>query len=852
MLSVVPWVVLAQDANTLPTVFSQGFSLDPSLGGDTGGVAGAGGGGAAYRTAKNLDDVTVFASTHYSPSNHAPSNLDSQDKNGGDCSGNHVGKPIDVSNGVKLETYPLFSTPGEMGLKYVLYYNTGPYARWYSNFDYKIATSVLCQAGSQLACTVISRPDGSVLEFWGGPTSTKYTAMVGSVATLTRDTGTGNYTFQDENATTQVYSSTGQILSITNASGIGWTYSYNANGYRVTHTNGTFVDVINGAVVSTPAPGGGYYNSQVSTIKDPAGNAYVVTRSNGTVANGPLDVTSIALPGTPATTLSFKYTQYISNANVITNSFMTELDINGVPYSYTSYVGDSSSPYYQWANGTYLADGSEFVSILYGADSQGNLAPVVTNPLGHNAKNTYAGINGQLTSVSNDAVATCGATAAQRAYDNNGNLSQTIDNNGNIHSYTYAANGQLQTETEAYGTPLARTTDYVWDPNQQLNRLLSKTVRGWNKTSYNYSAQNRLASVTVTNLSGNGSANQTLTTAYNYTLYGNGMVQTMSVTRPSPNGSDTDTYSYDTLGNLVSRSNGIGQATTYSNYNGLGQPGQVVGPNGDTTNYTYDARGRLSTKTTYPNGAAATWTYGYDGYGLLWSLSGPDGQVTTWNRDARIWVSKITHNDKDGASAENFSYDLNGDVLEHSVMRGSTIGLDETFHYDALGRLYQKVGQNGQTLTYAYDGNGNVLSVTNAMGHTSVYQYDHLNRVTNQTESGGATPPIPTPVSSVNLPSGVWLPLGGVSNLYSVSWNSVPYATYYVLQEQVDGGSWATVQSGSGISWSTAGKARGTYRYRVEACNSTGCSGWSPAGEFDVNGPNPELPAILQLITSGT
>src|SRR6185312_12315219 len=54
------------------------------------------------------------------------------------------------------------------------------------------------------------------------------------------------------------------------------------------------------------------------------------------------------------------------------------------------------------------------------------------------------------------------------------------------------------------------------------------------------STQNRLASVAVTNLSGNGIANQTLTTSYNYALYGNGMVHTLSVTHPSPSNSDTD------------------------------------------------------------------------------------------------------------------------------------------------------------------------------------------------------------------------------------------------------------------------------------------------------------------------
>jgi len=151
----------------------------------------------------------------------------------------------------------------------------------------------------------------------------------------------------------------------------------------------------------------------------------------------------------------------------------------------------------------------------------------------------------------------------------------------------------------------------------------------------------------------------------------------------------------------------------------LGEPGHVAGPNGDATDFTYDARGHILTKTTYPNGTAATWNYAYDAFGLLYTLTGPDGQVTTWNRNpSSMRVSTVTHNDKDGLSTDGYSYDANGDVIERTMSRGGVVALDEIAHYDALGRIYQRVGQHGQSITYAYDGNGNPLSITNAVGHT--------------------------------------------------------------------------------------------------------------------------------------
>ncbi|WP_267222560.1 DUF6531 domain-containing protein [Dyella silvae] len=771
-----------------------------------------------------------FLGQGYTPANpnNTPSNLGAQNP-GVTCP---VGDPILPATGTKIETYPLFSLPGEMGLRYILYYNSANPSNmasadhWSDNFAYFLDLSCWTFP-SYGVCSQITlfRPDGSTV-VWGHNASPY--AKGSGVATYSQDASTGNYTVYDEDATVQVYSSTGHLLSIKNASGVGWTISGNewaGTVMTVTHTNGQSFTV--------------QRSSGSTVVTDPAGNVY-------TIQLGPnATLSSITYPGSPTTTVSFKYLTLTSPRNFA----LSEVDYNGVPYAYTTYSTNPQS-FYGWATGTYLTGGSQQTTVAYYKESSGNLSATITNPLGYQSVQTF-NASGNLIQVSGSAMQTCGATLSGRTYDTNNHLAAEIDNNGNTHAYTYAANGQLQTETAAYGAPEARTTDYVWDPNATLNRPLSVTVRGWQKTTYTYNAQNRLASVAVTNLSGNGSANQTLTTTYNYTLYGNGMVQTMTVTRPSPNGTDTDTYTYDALGNLASLSNGLGQTTAYSYYNALGQPGRVVGPNGDVTSYTYDARGRIGTKTTYPNGAAATWTYGYDGFGLLASLWGPDGQNTTWSRDARMWVSSITHNDKDGTSTESFNYDANGDVQQHTVSRGGTVGLVNAFQYDSLGRIYQKIGQHGQTLTYAYDGNGNVLSTTNAMGHTVVSQYDALDRVTQQTESGGASPPIPATVSGINLPSYTWLPVGSASKPYTVSWNSVPYATTYILQEQVNDGSWVTVQSGSAISWSAGGKARGTYHYRVAACDTTGCSGWSPAGVYVINGPNPELPAILLMITSG-
>jgi YD repeat-containing protein len=713
---------------------------------------------------------------HYQPNNIASSNDGNKNKSGDCHSGNFQTDPIAVDTGTKLETYPIFALPGEMGLSFTLYYNTAlkvpqtqsnPY--WSTNLQYSLidATCHVDKRGNLICSSVLYlRPDGSQIRFSGTPQGGPYTEVGGGgLATLSYNSGSATYTLHDEDGTTKVFGSGGSLRSMTDASGISWniSVSYSSGGttYTVTHTSGKSYSVTYGAAVNNVAP---------VTVTDPAGNVYTLQMTGAIMAP---DFLSITYPGTPSTKVSFKYSSVLPD-------LLTEVDYNDNPYVYTSYDTAPSSAYLGWATGTHLADNSENVAIQYGQDGTGNLRATVTNALGHRHIQTYAGTNGsgganngQLSEVSDDAVSTCGATSRSRTYDVNGNLSQTVDNNNNVHTYTYAVTGQLQSETEARGTSVARTTDYVWDPDLQRNRLLGIKVEGWSEIAYAYNAQNRLASTKVTNLSATGTANQTLTTTYGYALYANGMVHVMTISHPSPDNSDTDTYTYDTLGNLASFADGLGHTTVYTNYNGLGEVGRVAGPNGNVTDYTYDARGRLRTKMTYPNGVAATWTYGYDAFGLLASETTPAGATTTWNRNAVMRVTSIVRNDKDGTSTEGFGYDANGDITTHTVSRNGTTSASETLRYDALGRLYQRQGMHGQLLTYGYDGNGNVLTVTDAAGHTVSSQYDALNRLTRTISSGGASP-----LAFSTTPA-----LGNSS--YAVNWGGASSDT---LQAQVGGG----------------------------------------------------------------
>lgn len=655
-------------------------------------------------------------------------------------------------------------------MRYVLYYHSvtsssfWAHNPWASSISY--ALDLYCGfTNPNIQCSKVTlyRPDGSSVSFSGNHATFGSFPEVGGggLATLVHSAN-GTWTLHDEDSNILTFDANGYFTSIKDVSGVGWTISTTQTTNAlvpetlppihpcavpagtvhtlcigpkppppppttvtttvVTHTDGQSFKVIevvkNAGTVDVTGS---------VTVTDPAGNQYSYSLDFFDLPDsgglGVEDIRSLTFPGSPATTMTFGYGG--------SDASLSSVAYNGTPYWTTSYDSDGR------VNSDGAADGSEQTSIVYNTTSNGMVA-TITNPLGLSTANTYVA-NAQgyydLVSVSNTAVQGCGATTNTLAWDANDNLTKTVDNDGISHTYDYAANGQLQTETAGAGTAIARTINYTWDPDQQLNRLLSATIPGESRVSYGYDAQNRLASVSRTNLAAVGTPNETLATTYAYSLYGDGTVETMTVTRPSPNGSAKTTYRYDAHGNTVSVTDALGHATAFSNYNALGEVGKIVGPNGAETDYTYDARGRVASKTTHPNGGVATWTYTYDGFGTLAKVTAPDGEVTTWTRDPEIRVTQITHNDKDGTSTETFGYDAAGNVTSDVVARGSEIGKATSYIYNALGRVYQVKGSNGQVLTYGYDGNGNVLAVTDALGDAMRYTYDALNRVASTTNA---------------------------------------------------------------------------------------------------------------------
>lgn len=203
----------------------------------------------------------------------------------------------------------------------------------------------------------------------------------------------------------------------------------------------------------------------------------------------------------------------------------------------------------------------------------------------------------------------------------------------------------------------------------------------------------------------------------------------------------TTTYTYDSAGNVASKTDAAGDKTTDPSYNALGQPLSTVSPRGNvkgatasqfTTTYTYDAAGNRLT-VTGPLGHKTTSTYDADGNLQTVTDARSPGNVTTYVYDANNQRTQITR--ADGTQLKS-SYDPNGNLLTQTDGANNAT----TYTYDALDHLASSTDPLNRTTNYTYDAVGNLRYLTDPLGRTTTYNYDPADRLSQLSYSDGATP----------------------------------------------------------------------------------------------------------------
>ena len=188
----------------------------------------------------------------------------------------------------------------------------------------------------------------------------------------------------------------------------------------------------------------------------------------------------------------------------------------------------------------------------------------------------------------------------------------------------------------------------------------------------------------------------------------------------------TTTTRYDASGRAIEIADPTGRKTTLA-YDAARQRTALIYPNGTTTSYTYDTRGRVAR---IHAGADATdvtsFAYTMDAAGRRTRIDELAGVTRTYGYDG---IDRLTSEAVTGSLAyvKTFAYDPVGNRLTQTT---TGAGADiVTYGYDMRDRLLVE-----NTTSYAYDANGNTTSKSGE----ATYTWDFEDRLVgvSTTESG--------------------------------------------------------------------------------------------------------------------
>ena len=452
----------------------------------------------------------------------------------------------------------------------------------------------------------------------------------------------------------------------------------------------------------------------------------------------------------------------------------------------------------------------------------------------------------------------------------------TYDPNGNITQVDDLANGprnkvfgydDLNRLTSAQALGLWGTESYTYD---SLNNIRTR-VAGSQTLTYNYDPTNRLSSIT----GGTGST-------FVYDIRGN-------VT--NKNGVDLifdqknqlqkipgyGAYEYDAAGRRVAKTP-EGGVPTYYFYTQAGQLlYQVNSATTKTTNFIYLGRKLVARNETLPTPIPSVPILAVPGnstsgsYSVSWSsVSGATSYVlqehvnagswgTVQSGGAASWAASGKGNGTYGyrvqacgvAGCSAWSASGSTTVLlppttpaSITVPATSTGSIAVSWAASSTATSYtlqQRLDSGSWSSVYTDAATSSTRNVMASGSYTFQVQACNASGCSAYIGSSAVAVTVP-PASAPNLS----VPGTSGSGSYVVSWSGVSGATSYTLQEQVNGGSWAVVQTSSATSKAISGKSNGTYGYKVQACNVSGCGPWSEIGRVAVV-LSPPVPSGLTL-----
>ncbi len=165
---------------------------------------------------------------------------------------------------------------------------------------------------------------------------------------------------------------------------------------------------------------------------------------------------------------------------------------------------------------------------------------------------------------------------------------------------------------------------------------------------------------------------------------------------------NTTSYTYDARGNTLTRTDALGGVETWT-YNAANQVTSATDPLGRITTATYNQAGQL-VSTTDPSGRTSTSTYNLDG--TIAETVATDGTTsipTVYRYDVAGRLSRAGEGTGGNEKYNNYEFNSAGDLIYASL---------KAYDYDIAGRRTSMQYKSGRTVNYRYNSAGQLAAVT--------------------------------------------------------------------------------------------------------------------------------------------
>jgi YD repeat-containing protein len=514
------------------------------------------------------------------------------------------------------------------------------------------------------------------------------------------------------------YNVNGQLISLTNRAGQSQTLEYEVTAANGGDDNAATLDRV---VDSFGRSLNFTYdsNGRIAILTDPAGSEY----SYAYDVNG--NLTSLTYPDeTPADSNDNPQRLYHYEDTNFIYALTGITDENGNRFASWGYDSQGRAYFSEHASGV------ERVDIVYNADG----TTTATDSAGEVQTYSFSVQHGValVANINGNACADCGSIQSA-TYDANGFFASRTDFNGNQTTYINDARGLQTSRTEAVGTLEERTITTEWHASF---RLPTKITEPGKETAFSYDASGRLLSRTETDTVTLASRTST-NSYYAASDFGGdtsdpriGLLK--SIDGPRIDLSDITDFEYDVMGNLIKTSNALGQETNITSHDAHGRPLTIVDANGTQTTLSYDARGRLLTRTVDGD----TTTFEYDGVGNISKTTLPNGSflLNTYDAAQRLIAVEDNLGNRIDYTLDAFGNRTKEDVKDPLLVLTRTLSRT----YSSLNRLIDTLGGANQSTTFNYDANGNQIDITvdpSGLNQLTSQAYDALNRLSSTTDA---------------------------------------------------------------------------------------------------------------------